>query len=312
MRNRAASCSERHRSADGSFRGALAGGVIRAGQTRAVRGTSENDERDPRDPPDNNALIMDGIRGLHDRLDQLEGRLVPSRLTRPDGPPGPGGPGFVPAWRRPTKGETRWSAVIAVAVAVSLQGALPGWLVLQPAWLLPVLEVLLLAALLIANPYRINKESRPLRLLGLSVAALLSLANAYSVVKLVIGLVNGTEGNSAGPLLVTGGMIWLINVVVFGLWYWEFDRGGPAARANADRMYPDFQFAQMATPQLAPPDWEPAFGDYLYLSFTNATAFSPTDVLPMSRWAKMGMTLQAAVSIVTVALVVARAVNIFK
>jgi hypothetical protein len=286
--------------------------VIRAGQTRAVRGTSENDERAPRDPPDDNALIMDGIRGLHARLDQLEGRLVPTRLTRPDGPPGRGGPGFVPAWQRPTKGETRWSVVIAVAIAVSLQGALPGWLVLHPAWLLPVLEVLLLAALLIANPYRINKESRPLRLLGLSVAALLSLANAYSVARLVVGLVQGTEGNSAGPLLVTGGMIWLINVVVFGLWYWEFDRGGPAARANADRLYPDFQFAQMATPQLAPPDWEPAFGDYLYLSFTNATAFSPTDVLPMSRWAKMGMTVQAAVSIVTVALVVARAVNIFK
>jgi hypothetical protein len=149
-----------------------------------------------------------------------------------------------------------------------------------------------------------------LRLLGLSTAALLSLANAWSVTRLVVGLVNGTEGNSAGSLLITGGMIWLTNVIVFALWYWEFDRGGPAARAHADRVYPDFQFVQMATPQLAPPDWEPAFADYLYLAFTNAAAFSPTDVLPMSRWAKMGMTLQAAISIVTVALVVARAVNI--
>jgi len=130
------------------------------------------------------------------------------------------------------------------------------------------------------------------------------------VARLVIGLVNGTEGKSAGSLLITGGMIWLTNVIVFALWYWEFDRGGPASRANADRTYPDFQFVQMATPQLAPPDWEPAFADYLYLAFTNAAAFSPTDVMPMSRWAKMGMTLQAAISIVTVALVVARAVNI--
>jgi uncharacterized membrane protein len=84
------------------------------------------------------------------------------------------------------------------------------------------------------------------------------------------------------------------------------------ARANADRMYPDFQFVQMVSPQLAPPDWEPCFADYLYLSFTNAAAFSPTDVLPMSRWAKMGMTVQAVVSIVTVVLVVARAVNILR
>ena len=284
-------------------------GIV-VGHTRAVPGTSENDERAPRDPPGDSALIIDGIRALHHRLDELEARLAPGRALRPAEPPHPGSPGFVPAWRRPTRGETRWPVAVAVAVAVVLQGALPDRLVLHPTWLLPTLEALLLVALVIANPYRINKESKLLRLLGLTVAALLSLANAWSVTRLVIGLVNGTEGNGAGSLLVTGGMIWLTNVIVFALWYWEFDRGGPASRANADRAYPDFQFVQMATPQLAPPDWEPAFADYLYLAFTNAAAFSPTDVMPMSRWAKMGMTLQAAISIVTVALVVARAVNI--
>jgi len=202
---------------------------------------------------------------------------------------------------------------VVVAAAVALQFPLPGRLVLvHPAWLLPALEGLLLVALVTANPRRINRESRALRLLGLTLAAILSLANAFSVARLIIGLVNGTEGSTAGPLLVTGGAIWLTNVIVFGLWYWEFDRGGPVARANADRMYPDFLFAQMTSPHLAPPDWEPAFADYLYLSFTNAAAFSPTDVLPLSRWAKMGMTAQASVSIVTVALVVARAVNILK
>jgi uncharacterized membrane protein len=163
-----------------------------------------------------------------------------------------------------------------------------------------------------ANPRRINRESRAIRLLGLTFAALLSLANTWSVAQLITGLVNGTEGKTAGPLLVTGGAIWLTNIIVFALWYWEFDRGGPVSRANGDRMYPDFMFAQMTSPQLAPPDWEPAFSDYLYLSFTNAAAFSPTDVLPLSRWAKMGMTAQAIVSVVTVALVVARAVNILK
>jgi len=221
--------------------------------------------------------------------------------------------GFVPAWLRPTEGEARWQVAVAVAAAVGLQYLLPGRLVLfHPAWLLPTLQILLLAALVTANPRRINIESRAIRLLGLTLAAVLSLANAWSVARLVIGLVNGTEGKTPGPLLVTGGIIWLTNVIVFGVWYWEFDRGGPVARAHAYRMYPDFLFAQMTTPQLAHPDWEPAFGDYLYLSFTNAAAFSPTDVLPLSRWAKMGMTAQASVSIVTVALVVARAVNILK
>jgi uncharacterized membrane protein len=128
----------------------------------------------------------------------------------------------------------------------------------------------------------------------------------------VVGLVRGTLGEAAGPLLVSGGAIWLTNVIVFALWYWEFDRGGPVARAKGIKPYPDFQFVQMATPELAAPDWEPAFGDYLYLAFTNATAFSPTDVMPLSRWAKSAMALQSAVSIITGALIIARAVNILK
>jgi hypothetical protein len=219
----------------------------------------------------------------------------------------------MPAWKRPTDGEARWQVAVAVAAAVALQLPLPDRLVLlRPAWLLPAVEGLLLLVLVMANPHRINRESRALRLLGLALAALLSLANTWSAARLVIGLVQGTEGGTAGPLLVTGGAIWLTNIIIFGLWYWEFDRGGPVARANATRVYPDFQFVQMASPQLAPPDWEPTFGDYLYLSFTNAAAFSPTDVMPLSRWAKMAMTAQATVSIVTVALVVARAVNILR
>jgi hypothetical protein len=250
------------------------------------------------------AQILDGIRALHDRLTALEHRVAPAERSDP---------GFVPAWKRSTAGEARWQVSVAVAAAVALQFPLPGRLVLlHPVWLLPALQGLLLIVLVTANPRRINIESQAIRLLGLTFAALLSLANAWSVAKLVDGLVHGTVGNSAGPLLVTGGSIWLTNVIVFGLWYWEFDRGGPVARAHALRMYPDFQFVQMASPELAPPDWEPTFGDYLYLSFTNATAFSPTDTMPLSRWAKMGMTVQASISIVTLALVVARAVNILR
>ena len=107
-------------------------------------------------------------------------------------------------------------------------------------------------------------------------------------------------------------MVWLTNIVVFALWYWEFDRGGPVARALAIKPYPDFEFPQMTSPELAPPSWEPMFGDYFYLSFTNATAFSPTDVLPLSRWAKMLMLVQSAVSLLLAALVIARAVNILR
>lgn len=151
-----------------------------------------------------------------------------------------------------------------------------------------------------------------MRSVSILLTAVLSLANAWSAVRLVIGLVQGRLGNDPGPLLLTGASIWLTNVIVFSLWYWELDRGGPARRAAGERPYPDFLFAQMQSPDLARPEWEPAFVDYLYLSFTNATAFSPTDVLPLSPWAKLAMMLQSSVSLVTVALVVARAVNIFK
>ena len=276
--------------------------------------TSQDDERagsqdGQRDPPADSTAILEGIRALHARLDQLEHRVAhPERAD-----PGTGGPRPMPAWKRPTQGEARWPATAAVVVAIVLQSLVPGRLTLvHPVWLLPALEGLLLVALVVANPHRINRESQVIRVLSLILVAILSLANAFSVARLAVGLVQGTEGENAGPLLITGGAIWLTNVIIFGLWYWEFDRGGPVARADATRTYPDFQFVQMTSPQLAPPSWEPLFGDYLYLSFTNAAAFSPTDVMPLTRWAKTAMTVQSAVSIVTVALVVARAVNILK
>ena len=218
-----------------------------------------------------------------------------------------------PAWQRRTRGERRWQVAACTAVAIGLQVAVPGRLaVLRPVWILIALQAILLVTLFLANPHRIDRQSRVLRMLGLTLAALISFANAWSVVGLATGLVRGTEGENAGPLLVTGGAIWLTNVIVFGLWYWEFDRGGPVARALGTHPYPDFQFVQMTSPELAPPDWKPAFADYLYLAFTNASAFSPTDVMPLSRWAKLAMTVQSVVSIVTVALIVARAVNVLK
>lgn len=217
-----------------------------------------------------------------------------------------------PAWLRVTDGEQRLPVTVVIICAIVLQVLLPRKFALQPHLLLPALEALLLAALVIANPRRINRESRLLRAGSLVLISAISIGNLWSAIRLVDELVKGTAGESAGPLLLTGASIWGTNVIAFGLWYWEFDRGGPVARAIAPRAHPDFQFVQMQSPELAPPDWEPEFLDYLYLSFTNATAFSPTDVMPLSRWAKMAMLAQSAVSLVTVALVIARAVNILK
>ena len=216
----------------------------------------------------------------------------------------------VPAWQRPTEGEHRWQVALAIAVITGVQLAEPERLALRPHWLLPVLELAMLAFLMLINPTRINRESAPLRAVSLGLAGVVSLANAWSLVLLIHGLVTGTEGRTAGPLLFAGAAIWGANVVVFALWYWEFDRGGPVARAHAHQPNPDFLYPQMQSPDLVSGDWEPAFFDYLYVSYTNATAFSPTDTMPLSRWAKLLMLTQSAISLVTVGLVVARAVNV--
>ena len=217
-----------------------------------------------------------------------------------------------PAWRRATRGEPRWAVTAVIVLAVVLQMMLPHRLAFRPYWLLPALETVLLAGLIAANPRRVEPRTRWLRWLGLALMCVISLANGWAAARLVVGLVHGSEGRDAGPLLLTGGSIWLTNVIVFALWYWEWDRGGPMARARGHQQFADFLFVQMQSPELAPPNWEPAFLDYLYLSFTNATAFSPTDVMPLSRWAKMMMLVQSAISIVAVALVISRAVNVFK
>jgi uncharacterized membrane protein len=217
-----------------------------------------------------------------------------------------------PAWLRVTHGEPRWAVTASILVAVALQLKLPERLTLLPSWALPVLELVLLIGLIAANPRRVELRNKRLRWLGLALICVISLANGWAAAQLVTGLVNGTEGSNAGTLLLTGGNIWLTNVIVFALWYWEWDRGGPADRMMGHQQFADFLFVLMQSPETAPPDWEPAFLDYLYLSFTNSTAFSPTDVMPLSRWAKMLMMLQSTVSLVTVVLVVARAVNILQ
>lgn len=280
--------------------------------------TGINDDGRRAGPPAN-ANVIEGIQSLHARLDHLE-HLLTQRADMAGGHEAVALERAVfhrrqlPAWRRPSEGEARWQVALSTAVAIALQVAVPGRLsLISPVWVLPAMEGALLAAIVAVNPHRVNNDSAMLRMGSLLLAGLVTLANIWSVVHLLTLLVQGGPGvNEPGPLLITGGSIWLTNIVAFALWYWEFDRGGPVARARAEKPYPDFQFVQMTTPEMAPPDWQPAFADYLYLAFTNAAAFSPTDVMPLSRWAKLAMTLQSAVSIVTVVLVVARAVNILK
>ncbi len=219
---------------------------------------------------------------------------------------------LVPAWRRATEGEHRLPVAAAVAVAIALQLVLPGRLVIRPVWLLPALEGLLMLGLIAANPKRMNRTSTTLRGASVALIALISLANAWSSGALIKGIVSGTSGDNASLLLARGASVYLTNIIVFALWYWEWDRGGPVARARGLRPYPDFLFPQMTQTGIAPSDWRPNFIDYLYVSFTNASAFSPTDTMPLTRWAKMLMLLQASVALLTVAFILARAVNILK
>jgi uncharacterized membrane protein len=248
---------------------------------------------------------LSDVAGARHLLRQLDEVLVRSEHQVV----GEAGSRLAPAWLRATEGEPRWQVSLGVAAALSMQVSLPNDVVLRPRWLLPTVAGVLLIALVVANPRRINRRSPALRAGSMVLIAMISLANVWSAGRLVLHLLHGTETGDATRLLLTGGALWLTNVLVFALWYWELDRGGPVSRAQATRRHPDFLFAQMASPELAPDDWEPAFVDYLYLSFTNAAAFSPTDVLPLSRWAKLTMLLQSAVSLLTVVLVVARAVN---
>jgi uncharacterized membrane protein len=219
----------------------------------------------------------------------------------------------VPAWRRRTRGEPRWPVTISIIVAIVLQRLLPDQLSMRPLplWLLPVLEGGVLVALAIANPVRIERRGVFVRWVSIVLILLITAANAASAVLLIREILRGGhDTSSAGPLLASGAAIWATNVIAFALWYWEFDRGGPVHRAHATFQFLDFLFPQMTIDHLVDPDWEPRFVDYLYLSFTNATAFSPTDVMPLARWAKLTMLVQSGVSLSLGALVIARAVNI--
>jgi hypothetical protein len=219
---------------------------------------------------------------------------------------------WVPAWLRPTGPENRLPVAAAILVAIALQIGLSDRYGLHPRWLLPALEVALLAVLTAINPVRLSRRTRVGRYLTMALAGAITLDNLVSAFVLDYSIVTGKTGNDAIGLLSAGAAIYLTNIIVFGIWYWELDRGGPFSRAAATVPHPDFLFPQMVSPEISPEHWEPRFLDYLYTSFTNVMAFSPTDTMPLSRWAKSLMALQSAIALSTTALVLARAVNILK
>ena len=228
-------------------------------------------------------------------------------------------PASDPAWGERSRGEPRWPASLAVVASVLLYAALPLKLQISfgPARLgggekgiLPALELILLVSLTIAAPRRRPNEPRWQRYAAVALIALVNIANIGSLGLLVHSLLEKGGGTNGATLLLSSIDIWLTNVLVFALWYWELDRGGPDDRSHQAHRRPDFLFPQMVTPHCTRERWTPSFMDYLYVSFTNATAFSPTDTMPLTPWAKALMTIQALASLLTVALVAARAVNI--
>ena len=209
--------------------------------------------------------------------------------------------------------ESRGSAFVAAGIIIAGQAWLANSLALQPVWLMPVIS----AALLIASveEYRsdVDEPSVSMRWFARGVVGMLAIANAVCLVLLVRGIFVGSSLDALG-LLLSGVVLWVVNIAVFALAYWEIDGGGPEDRGRDSGKLPDLVFPQQQPDQdgLAADDWTPQFSDYLYVSVTASTAFSPTDAMPYTGTAKLLMALESTVSFAIVVMLVARAVNIAK
>jgi uncharacterized membrane protein len=207
------------------------------------------------------------------------------------------------------RGDPTWPPQLAVAAAIALHIPLAEQVSIGSRWTMPAIEGALLLALVILAPGRVTGHAGIRRTYSLVVIGIVTAANVGSLGLLLHRLVAGSSV-SGSALIGSGLLLWATTVLLFAVWLWELDRGGPAARHLDPDAQPDLQFPQMENPQLAPSGWRPGFGDYLYTSLTNATAFSPTDVMPLTHSAKLVMALQSVTALATLGLVVARAVNI--
>ena len=210
------------------------------------------------------------------------------------------------------RGERWWPVALAIVVAAFLHVALPAKYRVDPAWVVPAVLLALLAALIIGDPGRIDRQKPWLRIVTGAVIAFLTVVNLLAAVRLFHDILTNNKlyANNATGLLAAGGVIWATNVIAFGLWYWDLDRGGAAARAHHPQANPAFIFPEMLHTQYVPATWVPKFVDYLSLGFWTATAFSPTDISAVKPWAKLLMITEAAVSLGIAGLVIARAINI--
>jgi len=200
----------------------------------------------------------------------------------------------------------------AVLTVIALTILLPKELRPGPVGLAPGLEALLLLAMIVRDPGRISERSPLLRALSIGLVGLLVLASLLSTTLLVNELIHGGKlTNSADELLAAGASVWISTNIAFSLLYWELESGGSAERLFNPRRYPDIAFPQDLAPEIVRAGWKPRYVDFLYLGFTNATAFSPTDAMPLVPWAKLTMALQSVISLVILGLVIARAVNVF-
>jgi uncharacterized membrane protein len=209
----------------------------------------------------------------------------------------------------PGDSEAFWPAQLTVLLAIIIEVLLPGRLTAGPDWLVPSLEGVLLIGLFVVTPNVVEDEHPRRRRIALLLTAIVSAANIFSLGALTHFLLHHNVSDGRG-LIVAGMLIWLTNLLIFALWYWEMDRGGPGLRASGRDQPPDFLFPQMSDDTIEPRDWRPKFIDYAYVSLTNNTAFSPTDTMPLTPMAKAVMGVQSVVSLLTIGLIVSRAVNI--
>lgn len=220
--------------------------------------------------------------------------------------------------------EPRWHASLAVLAAVALYITLPPRLTIGPTWIAPALVLVVLIPLSVLAPHR-RIDTRRSRFASIVLIAIVNFFNLASVLLLIASFFHPVHRtvHQPGLLLRIGAQIWLTNILVFALWYWELDADGPDARSratgatdvrNADFLFPQMQMtiAGGGLPECIDPRWMPRFFDYFYLAFVTATAFSPADVVPLSRWAKALMTAEALVSLVTIAIVLSRAISLIE
>ncbi len=210
------------------------------------------------------------------------------------------------------RGERWWPVALAIIVVAGLHVILPARYRVQPAWVVPAVLLTLVAVLIAGDPGRIDRQKTWLRILTGAVIGVIAAANLLAALRLVVDILtsNRLYEQNPGGLLAVGGVIWVTNVVAFGLCYWDLDRGGAAARAHHPDRNPAFVFPEMQYTEYVATAWVPRFIDYLSLAFWTAMAFSPTDTSAIKPWAKLLMMLEAAGSIALAALVIARAINI--